>query len=76
MGENKFQQFRKPADQKSAGESLPKDEIFFRVKATGPGWYDRSRMEAGMEFVIPAKLFSSNWMEKIQELKEVKEEPV
>lgn len=74
MGENKFQQFRKPADQKSAGESLPKEDIFFKVKATSPGWFERSRIEPGMEFIIPAKLFSSNWMEKVQELKEVKEQ--
>lgn len=63
MGENKsFQQFRKPADQKSAGES--QQEI--RVVAIAAGYYDRARIEPGMELTIPPKAFSSVWMKKIE----------
>lgn len=65
MGENKFQQFRKPADQKSAGESKEIREI--RVVATRDGWWDNSRIAPGMELVVPENKFSSNWMKKIEQ---------
>jgi hypothetical protein len=66
MGENKFQQFRKPADQKSAGESQAKEIKEIRVVAIRDGWWANSRISPGMEFVVPENKFSSTWMEKVK----------
>jgi len=62
---NKFQQFKKPADQKSAGEVEDMNEKI-RVVATADGIYESKRIVPGMELVIPRRLFSHNWM-KIKE---------
>lgn len=67
MGENKFQQFRKPADQKSAGDQQSKEIKEIRVVATRDGWWDNSRIAPGMELVVPENKFSSNWMKKIEQ---------
>lgn len=63
---NKFQQFKKPADQKSAGDVEDRGEPGIRVIVTADGIYDSKRMTPGMEIVVPRRLFSKNWM-KIKE---------